>query len=291
MKKFLRYIFLRAIVLVIVLILLDLLFTTIYIHKKGIRNKIEFISQVTEKKYDYIFLGSSRVEFHVDTDLIDKENGTKSLNMGISGQDLSETFLLLKLLINKNFKAKKIFIQVDESDMSINKEKAFIGASYFMPYINNDTVKRHLKKYDEDYILDTKIPFFRYMNYGYKIGYRELVMKLKAKSRKAPFFKGLNSVIKNNADSYVFKEEFNNDLVAEIKSFAKKNTVELSFFTSPYFNPKKSEKYKIFAKKNHIVQYIDSIKSYEYFEDYKHLNYKGARIFTEMLIRDFKLNN
>ncbi len=289
MRNFFKYIILRLVVLLLMLFLLDLLFTTIYAKKKGIRNKIEFVFQNSAKKYDYIFLGSSRVEYHVDTELIDKSIQKKSLNMGISGQDITETFLLLKLLINKNFKAKKYFIQLDESDFSLVNEKSFIGASYFMPYVDNDEVKNHLEKYDDDFFLDTKTPFYRYMNYGYKIGYRELLLKINNKTRREKFYIGLKPVLKDNKASYLFKDKYNNHLLNEIKSFAKAKNLELVFFTSPYYNPQKTATYKKFAKNNNIKQYIDSIKNAKYFKDSSHLNYLGARKFTEMFIRDFAL--
>jgi hypothetical protein len=211
--------------------------------------------------------------------------------MGISGQNHTETFLLLKLLIEKKIKAKKYFIQLDEADLITVKEKSFIGASYFMPYIDNNHVKEHLEKYDKDFVLDTKIPFYRYMNYGAKIGYRELLLKLNHKNRKENFYIGLKTVLKDKKASYTFKENYNNDLLNEIKYFAKKHNLEIVFFTSPYYNPQKTAKYKKFSKQNNIVYYIDSIKKPTYFKDSGHLNYLGARIFTEMLIRDFNLNN
>ncbi len=291
MKKFFKYIFLRLIILVITLVLLDVLYTGIYTRKKGIRNKVEFISQKNKKEYDYIFLGSSRVEYHVDTDLINVGSDVRSLNMGVSGQNLSETFLLLQLMWSKGFTASKIFIQLDESDLSPRKEKSFIGASYFMPYIHIKAVDEHLKKYDEDFFIDTKIPFFRYMKYGYKIGYRELALKLGNKVRKKKFFIGLKSVLKDHNAKYIFKEKYHESLLTEIRFFANQNNFEVVFFTSPYYNPQKTKKYKEFARKNNIIQYVDSISNPNYFKDSDHLNFKGAKLFTKMLIRDFDLNN
>lgn len=291
MKKFFKYITSRIVVLILILILLDVVYTVVYVHKKGIRNKVEYVFQKSNENYDYIFLGSSRVEYHIDTDYINEESQVKSLNLGISGQNLTETLLLLKLLINKNITAQKYFIQLDESDLSFIEGKSFLGASYFMPYVSNKNVNEHLKKYDADFNLDSKIPFYRYMNYGYKIGYRDLLLKLTNKVRKEPFFIGLKTDLKNNEGSYIFKENYTNELLGEIQTFAKSNNLNIIFFTSPYYNPKNTSKYKNFAKQNNIVDYIDSITNVKYFKDVNHLNSKGARMFTEMLIRDFKLKN
>ena len=289
MKQFIKYISLRVVVLILMLFLLDILFTSIYFNKKGIRNKVEFVFQNKEKNFDYIFLGSSRVEHHIDTDMINEKSNMKSLNMGVSGQNISETFLLLKLLIDKEFKAKRYFIQIDESDLNAVKSKSVIGASYFMPYIKNYEVKNHFEKYDKDFILNSKFPFYRYMNFGYKIGYRELLLKLNNKTRKKNFFIGLEKKLADAESNCTFIEKYQNDLLNEIKLFAQKNNLQLTFFTSPYYNPIKTEEYKSFAKKNNIIQYIDSIKEMKYFKDSDHLNKYGAKLFTKMIIRDFNL--
>lgn len=289
MKRFFKYIILRIVALVAILFLLDVVFTTIYTKKKGIRNKVEFIFQNEGKTFDYVFLGSSRVEYHVDTDFLNKKNTIESLNLGISGQDLPETFLMLKLLIEQKIKAKKYFIHVDESDLTKVGKKPFTGASYFMPYIKNNEVKNHFKKYDDDFVLDTKMPFYRYMNYGYKIGYRELLLKSSNNTRKENFFIGLKRVLKDESASYVFKDEYKNGLLNEIKTFAKEQNIELVFFTSPYYNSKKITEFQKFAKNNNITHYVDSIKDVKYFKDSHHLNNLGARRFTKMLMRDFDL--
>jgi hypothetical protein len=244
-----------------------------------------------EKKYDYIFLGSSRVEFHVDTDFIKEKIGGVSLNLGISGQYLPETFLLLKLLHQQNITAKKYFIQIDVSDLSLVNKKSFIGASYFMPFIKEPVIDHHLKKYDDSYFLDSNLPFYRYMNYSYKINYRELFLKINKKNRKEAFFIGLNAVHKNEKSTYLFKERYENALLNEMQIFAQKNNLEIIFYTSPYYNPKNTLSFKEFAIENDIKNYVDSVKRVEYFKDSHHLNYLGARIFTSKLIRDFNLKH
>ena len=291
MKKFTIYIAIRVLIIIVLLFILDVVYTNIYINKKGIRNKIEFIFQNKNKQYDIIFLGSSRVEFHVNTPLINKETGKESLNLGTSGQTLTESFLALKLLIEQNIKAKKYFIQVDESDLIENNKKSFIGASYFMPFTRNSEVEKHLKKYDVDYYKDSKFPFYRYMNYGYKIGYRELLLKIGNKNRKKGFYIGLESIMKKDTTSVQFKNKYSSELINEIQEFGKSKKINLILYTSPYFNVKNQEFFKETLKKNDIAYYIDSIKKVKYFKDAGHLNKYGATKFTEMLIRDFDLKN
>lgn len=291
MKKFIIYLIKKILIFGIVLIMLDLFYTYIYENKQTIRTKIEFIFQNNDKKYDYIFLGSSRVEFHVNTTLIDKKTGKKSLNLGISGQNLPETFLTLKLLRKQNISAKKYFIQIDEADLIKKSKKNFSSVSYFLPYTKNKEINDHLKEYDLDYFEDTKIPFYRYMNYGYKIGYRELLLKIANKKRMKNFYIGLESLLENDTISNNFKNNYSTELLNEISHFGIEKNIEIIFYTSPYYNVKNDTHFKEVLKKKTIFDYIDSITNPKLFKDADHLNKHGANKFTEMLIRDYNLKN
>tara|TARA_R110001632_G_scaffold231685_1_gene370717 strand:- start:8623 stop:9489 length:867 start_codon:yes stop_codon:yes gene_type:complete len=287
MKRFFKHIGLRIIITYILLVCLDLVFTYTLTKNSIIRNKIDYISNTQNNHFNSIFLGSSRVEYHVNTDLIDSITTTKSLNLGISGQSLSETFLTFKLLVANNIKAEKYFIQIDEKGLSEKKYKSFIGASSFMPYSKNEYVKEHLKKHDPDYYKDYYIPFYRYLNYGYKIGYREIVLKLSGKKRVEKFYIGLSETIQNKNASYYFNNDYEINLLNEIISFSKEKKLNIIFYTSPYYNPRNTVKFKGFCIKNNIVSYVDSISSKDKFKDPEHLNHKGANEFTKQLIRDF----
>lgn len=291
MNKFLIYLIKRILVLGIILFILDFSYTYIYINKKGVRTKIEYIFQNKNKQFDYIFFGSSRVEFHINTPLINNETGKKSLNLGTSGQNLPETFLALKLLVSQNIEAKKYFIQIDETDLVKTNKKKFSGESYFLPYIKNKEIKKHLKKYDLDYINDTKIPFYRYMNYGYKIGYRELLLKLGNKNRTKDFYIGLDITLKNDTVTNRFRKKYDTKLINEIALYGKENNLKLIFYTSPYYNVENESNFKKILKENNIYIYIDSITDAKFYKDKGHLNKYGADIFTKMIIRDFKLKS
>lgn len=282
----------RLIILVATLYMLEFLFTSTYQNTKIIRNKIQFVFQNKNAKYDYIFLGSSRVEYHIDTDYIDSISNSKSLNLGISGQDLSETFLTLKLLTNNNIKAKKYFIQIDDN-VEIKNSKSFIGSSYFMPYIFNEYIKNHLVKYDKDYYLDYYIPFYRYINYGYKIGYRELLFTIANKDKANKFYIGLNNTLQNKNETFHFKDKYivNYELLDEIIQFAEENNIDIYFYTAPYYNANNQSHFLKILNDYKVKFYIDSIKDATYFKDVNHLNNKGAKLFTKMIIRDFNLDN
>lgn len=291
MKRFLKYITLRFFAIIVVIILLDLLFTFSYTKSTTVRNKVDYIYLNSSAKFDHIFLGSSRVEYHVNTDIIDSVTQTKNLNLGMSGQNLSETFLTLKLLVKNNVSAKKYFIQVDEWDLIGFREKSFIGASYFMPYAHQSIIRDHLKQYNSDYIEDCYIPFYRYLNYGHKIGYRELTSKLIGKDLTFKFYLELNDTIQKDHTGYKFHGEYDDSLLKDIKNFAKENHLNIVFFVAPYYNLINEEPFQKFCKENELISYVDLVKPYYKFKDLDHLNKIGAREFTHHLINDLLTKN
>ena len=291
MIRFLKYITIRLIILFILMIILDLIFTQVYFHTNVIRNKVQYVFKNKNTQFDYIFLGSSRVEFHINTDLIDSITQKKSLNLGISGQSLPENFLMLKLLKDNKIKAKRIFLQVDESNLRSTTEKRnLLGASYFMPYIYlNSSIKNHMKIYDANYKYDAYFPFYRYIKYKPKIGYRELLLTLGGKKRADNFFIGLKTTFDKKNETYQFVKKYNNSLLTKIKEYAKENNIQITLYTSPYYNRKNNQEFDLFCKENNIINYTGSIKSIKYFKDLGHLNNKGARQFTLSIIKNFGL--
>lgn len=291
MIRFIKILIVQFLVLICIAYMLDFIYTYVYTNNKVIRNKVQFIFQNKNTSYDYIFLGSSRVENHINTNYIDKNTDKTSLNLGISGQDLSETFLMLKLLKSNNISAKKYFLQIDEN-LEVKIKKSFLGASYFMPFYHDESIKLHLKENDPDYLYDYYIPFYRYLNYGYVIGYRELLLNIIKKKRKNGFFIGQNKISSNVKAESNFKNKYNinNKLMSNIFNYANKNNIELISFTAPLYNSKNTQEYEKISKNYNIHLYIDSIPQVHLFKDKDHLNTQGATKFTKMLIRDFNLN-
>jgi hypothetical protein len=274
------------------MIILDLIFTKVYVNTSVIRNKIQYVFKNKNKEFDYVFLGSSRVEYHINTNLIDSITLKNSLNLGVSGQSLPETFLMLKLLKDNNIKTNNIFLQIDEAALrsSAKEKRKLLGSSYFMPYINSsNSVKNHMKTYDVNYTYDAYFPFYKYIKYNPKIGYRELLLTLSGKKRADNFFIGLNKRFDKKTETYQFVKKYNNSILNKIKKYSKENNIQLNFYTSPYYNPKNDEEFDVFCKKNNIINYSEAIKKIKYFKDLTHLNDKGAHKFTLLIIKDFDL--
>lgn len=78
MKRFIKRLAIIITVTVILLFCLDTVYTEVYI-RSHIRNKTKYVLQMNNQKINYIFLGSSRVENHIDTELVNKLTSKKAL--------------------------------------------------------------------------------------------------------------------------------------------------------------------------------------------------------------------
>jgi len=170
MKQFLVYIVKIVIVIILITVVLDGLYTFVFMQSKN-RGKVETIFNSTAQKYDVVILGTSRAHNHFVAEMFEKK-GLNTFNFGISGGHLFETSLLLKLMIERKYVIKNIIL---EADLSLANDKESEGiAAKFLPYVHNsEIIKEHFKTY-ENFNELYYIPFYRYIKYENKIGFREV---------------------------------------------------------------------------------------------------------------------
>ena len=150
-------------------IALDAIYTLVY-HQSNTRNKIDYLYNSKDQNYDVIFLGSSRVNNHFVPKIFN-DQGLKTYNFGLTRSRLEESALMLKLMVERNYKIKKLILQVDLNINTNDHSEAI--RSLFMPYLHSSaTIRNHYKNIDE-YNELLFIPFYRYMNYDARIGFRE----------------------------------------------------------------------------------------------------------------------
>ena len=95
MKKFIKYTLSILVVIIALMYLLDTLYT--YVYKNSIpRNKVSYLLSLNDKKIDYVFLGSSRVDNNIIAKVIETETGKIAINFGVQGAKLDDYFLMLQ---------------------------------------------------------------------------------------------------------------------------------------------------------------------------------------------------
>ena len=300
MKKFALHLFCLILLTAVLMVLLDKAYSETY-QRSNPRNKLEYILKLKNQQFDVVFLGSSRVANHIDAELFDHLSHKKTINLGVEGAGLNDNLLELKLLL-KNNRTRFVFLQVDTNLESITPSN--ISKAEAMPFLKNETVSKHIKKYDPNFRSLYYIPFYRYAINDAKIGFRELFFSA---INKKP---GVNPAIgfepKFGNDIYDLPKSkmgqiellHNNPILNEIKAICKSKNTKLVLFVAPYCSRIDTEAY-ILKMKTIIPGVIDLSKGFDDAQFYNcgHLNAGGAKILTKRLYEatkdtlNFQMNN
>jgi hypothetical protein len=289
MKRFFKLSVVFIFIFFIASLLLDVLFTTI-LSQSSERNKVEYVIHSFGKKYDVMIMGTSRANNHFVTNLFEKK-GLKSFNYGISGSHLFETSLLLKVMIANKFQIKNLIL---EADLSICNEKRDEGTTArFMPYIHtNSIIKEHYKN-ESDFKKLFYLPFYRYIKFDAKIGFREVYEVLSKKPTNTLQNKGYYPLISDKKGS--MKNDIStlkvirNKYYEEIKKICKQNNINLIVVMTPMCKNTKGLDYFDKVKKQYpeINNFENIVTNDRYFASCGHLNNEGAIIYTNHIINTF----
>ncbi len=284
MSKFIKYLISILVLTIGLMFLSDFIYTQIY-NNSNPRNKLQYILNTKNQKFDIVFLGSSRVANHVNTKVFDSLSHKKTINLGVEGAGLNDNLLQLKLLISNN-DISNIFLQIDSNFESISPSN--ISTSETMPFLRNSIIKNHLKIYFENFGKLQYIPFYRYAVNEPKIGLRELFFSIINKKPKVNPSVGFSPKYGNKlpliGSGLPTTSREKNIILDEIIDVCRENKIQLTLFISPYCSETKTIDYiqKLKAK---IPDLIDLTKGYEdnLFYNCGHLNTQGADVFTTNL--------
>lgn len=291
MKKFAKYIGFIFVVIIALMYLLDTLYTNVY--KNSIpRNKVSYVLSLNDKKIDYVFLGSSRVDNTIDAELIQTITGKKTLNLGIQAAKLDDFYFMLQLLVKQKIKTEIVFIQVDYIYNMGGGGTSEILKSYLMPYIGDALISSYLKEKDTDYFKLKYIPFYRYLTYDYKLGFREFFATA---IHKKP---GLN--LENGYDAKYGSQggklaaglpetiASKNNTINAINKFAKENNLKIIYFMAPFCNNTRNKDFsaKLKVKIPELLDYSQLLLEDNYFFNCTHLNNEGAMEFSKRIALD-----
>lgn len=290
MKLFLIYIAKITVGIILIACILDGLYTAIFFQSEN-RGKIETVFNSKAQKYDVIILGSSRANNHFVSEMFE-DVGLKTFNYGMSGGHLFESSLLLKLMIERKYKIKNVIL---EADLNLSNDQESDGVSAkFLPYIHNSNViKEHFsdqKFFNELYY----IPFYRYIKYDSKIGFRE-IFKIESKQTTNalnnlgfyPLKKHKNGNMKNNIVS--LNPLPHNKYYEEIKNICNANNINLITVMTPMCENVVGMNYFDKVKKAYpeIYNYENVVVENKYFSSCGHMTDSGAKLFTARILKDF----
>lgn len=290
MKKFLLYILGIFLLTVLIAVLLDGLYTYVFMQSRN-RGKIETVFNSTPKKYDVVILGSSRANNHFVSQMFE-DKGLKTFNYGMSGGHLFEASLMLKLMIERKYDIRNIIL---EADLNLSNDQESEGvAAKFLPYMHcSKVIKDHFST-EENFNELYYIPFYRYVKFDSKIGFRE-VYKIGVNEKTNalnnlgyyPLEKHKNGNMKNNIVN--LNPLPHNKYYEEIKNICKKNNINFIAVMTPMCENVVGMNYFDKVKKVYpeIHNYENIVVEDKYFSSCGHMTNEGARLFTARIIKDF----
>lgn len=288
MKKFITLVAKILLTLLLLLVVLDVIYTIVYMHSSD-RGKVQYVFNSEARNYDVVILGSSRANNHFVPELFEKK-GLKTFNYGMSGAHLFEASLMLKLMAERNYKIKTVLL---EADLSLcNEQKAEGIASKYLPYIHNsEIIKNHFSN-QADFNQLYYIPFYRYIDYDAIIGFREMFSCATHKPTNILDQLGYHPLIGksgNMKNDIRALKPIRNKYYEEIKQICKENNYNLITVMTPMCTNVKGLDY--FEKANKIYPEIHNLENVvegdQFFSSCGHMNDTGARRFTSIVIQQF----
>lgn len=290
MKHFLIYTVKIIVVTLLIAFMLDGLYTLIFMQSKN-RGKIETVFNSKAQKYDVVILGSSRANNHFVSQMFE-DKGLKTFNYGMSGGHLFEASLMLKLMIERKYDIKNVIL---EADLNLSNDQESDGVSAkFLPYIHNSEVIREHFSNQQNFNELYYIPFYRYIKFDSKIGFREIVKIESGETTNAldnlgfyPLEKHKNGNMKNNIVN--LNPLKHNKYYEEIKNICKANKINFIPVMTPMCENVVGMNYFDKVKKAYpeIHNYENVVVENKYFSSCGHMTSAGAKIFTSRILNDF----
>lgn len=285
MKTFVLYVLKLVAIIVTLLYGLEFCYTQIHFNSKP-RNKVDLAIQTNNEHFNVIALGSSRANNHINTTLFESK-GFNAYNFGMNGATLEESTLLLKLLTDKNT-IENVILEVD-----LQLRDHFISEGTrisFLPYLTrNQIIESYYKDKINNFNYLKYIPFYRYLIYDSKIGFRATFLKAISFPPKHLNNNGFNPLIGH-------KKLIGYDLVSalprknisydNIKTICKIKAITLLPITTPMCQETNGISYFETIKQVYpeIINLEPVVNDDAYFYTCGHMNKAGADIFTNYLI-------
>lgn len=291
MKKYFSYLGILISIVVISSILLQKVYYNHFTAHPP-KNKLEEMIRLTDVHYDIVFVGSSRVERHVDCEVITKLTGKSCANFGYSGLELMDIDVLFSFFKKNNVTYDNAFVQVDYS-YARRKHSANFKAA-IVPYMDLDFVQKSLASSSENNA-HLSVPFAGFITNDIRYNLREVGANLFTEKPKEDFNYSVASLDGENTrvlQDFPSKFTGKHHSLERLIHSEKFKAGDMRFFISPYCpNIANRNYHKQLAKEfpfiyDYTTIYDDNLSVYR---DCGHLNTKGAQLFTKHIINDLLL--
>lgn len=272
------------------MLVLDVAYTKIY-ESSYPRTKFQYFRSLKDKKVDYIFIGSSRVENGIVPSIIEKKTSKSAVNLGFQAAKLGDIYTLLQLVKEYHIQYETILIQVDYI-YNIKGGHSTIFEYEMMPFVRDNAItKQYSDSYGEHPMSNYYLPFYRYCSNDLKIGFREVFANVVRKKTNVIDQKGYVGRFGNSAElagglpTVLLKR---NSTLDSIQSFIKQNRMKVVFYCAPFCRNNQNKEFttKLATKIHGFRDFSTVITNDRMFVNCNHMNDDGARQFTEIFIEE-----
>lgn len=287
MKRFLTYTCILLSALVLGAVVADAVYTYSY-HNGAHRSKIMWLRDFDHApELDFLVLGSSRTNYSIKPNIIADRTGQQGYNLGMNSCSIVEIRLLLAEFLKRGT-VNTVFVQVDDQYKQDYPDP--IGEVAWMPFIREDAIYEHFNAFEGPYATYKWVPFYRYQKFGARLGFREVASAMLGTGYDYANTKGYmpRYGMLNEEKPFIpdVPIETENELYEELIAFCKTNSIEIHFFTAPYYKFK-GDIGKLETFLPNYTNFSDSIPIRKLFSDQTHLNDDGAKKFTEIFIETY----
>lgn len=303
MKKFIRKIGVICVVMLVVLFLLEKIFTDAYI--KDSFYKPQWVYQQVDGVYDFAVLGNSRPYTGIDVGYMEDISNQKGINLSIANAQFSTMLVMLKIFLERGNSVKTLYLNIDSKQIT-DDEKLSISANKFFPLYEAPVVRDHFGKYGFKYKMYAYVPFVRYAEYNFNwgphqyINTKRSIFKNKFDAWGTKHYSSSNYIGSKVAVAYpldkIISQEFD-----ELLSLCEEHNIKIIAFTMPYAsvldnNEHATGEVKLsdYCKSKGINYQSFATKwngAFEYFKDPLHLNEEGTKTFTDLLYKTYIEHN
>ena len=285
MKSFIKYSCLLLLCSFLVLVVLDVIYSYVYYHPNYARSKVSWLKSLDSNiVFDYAVFGSSRSHYNLDPILIKKETGMNGVNMAYPNSKNFEINLMMKCFLEK-YHVNTIFVQVD--DMYNEEDFDSTAIVPFMPFIRDSIIYTNINQVHSNADMLKYIPFYRYMKYDAKLGFREFIMTLyKPNKFEEQLGYEIPSDKTNKHKASIFKFHLKpkpNKWLEDIISICDAKDIKVYFYTAPIYRA--SGNFDILQEfLPNYKDFSDVFSNPNQFENFYHLNRIGTEAFTQVFV-------
>jgi hypothetical protein len=305
MKIFFIKLLVFSLLIWVVLKFLDGYYTSYTVANKNVCQKPDWVLAHSGQNFDMAFLGNSRVYYMLDVPYLEKQTGKRGINLGLTGSNYSEIFLLFYQFLKSNNTVKNLFLEVDL--LALNAKKVdFLFHGYTYMHLLNDTVVSNVYKDNAPayrYFLWKHVPFVRYMEYSNRFVFYKMIkggFECKTfdeldQTKGGVFFQG-QDFPKSYANNYWTIDPVDKKYFDKIIAYAREKNINVILYTAPIY-PEYAKRQLNYDAVMQVVSELAEKENLPYldfsrpdyhvcldksnFFDNTHLNKKGVGFFCE----------